>query len=66
MFSSGSKFASMYPMQAAPFLKYTMTPILRGKLMGTSADLASKMTFDKRLANAGNALCKNGRATTQG
>jgi hypothetical protein len=34
--------------------------------MGTSADLASKMTFDKRLANAGNALCKNGRATTQG
>jgi hypothetical protein len=43
-------------MQTAPFLEYTMIPILREKLMGTSADLASKITFDKRLANAGNAL----------
>jgi hypothetical protein len=43
-------------MQAAPRFQYTMIPILRRKLMGTSADLASKITLDKRLANAGNAL----------
>lgn len=33
--------------------------------METSADLASKITFDKRVAYAGNGLRKSRRATTQ-